>query len=144
GLDALPIRDSVYLIVVSDHGMARYTPQQYVSLDRLIDTTGIRIPSMGPSASLHIADGPARARAVRDSINRVLRHGRAYLRDEIPARLHYRADPRVGDVVVIMEEPYQVGLSSRRPRAPGGNHGWDAAYDDMHGILGVVGPGVRA
>jgi predicted AlkP superfamily pyrophosphatase or phosphodiesterase len=144
GIEALPVRDSVYLVVVSDHGMARYTPQQYVLLDRLIDTSGITVASTGPVANLHVSGGPARAAAVRDSINRVLGHGRAYLRAELPARLHYGADPRVGDVVVVMEEPYQIGLSSRRPRLPGGNHGWDPAYDDMHGILVVFGPGVRA
>lgn len=143
GLDALPFRDSVYVIVVSDHGMSRSTPQQYVALETLVDTAGVRTADAGPSANLHVAGGPARARLVRDSINRRIVHGRAYLRADVPARLHYRADPRIGDVVVIMDEPWQVGLGGRRPRQAGGTHGWDPASPCMRGILVVAGPRVR-
>jgi predicted AlkP superfamily pyrophosphatase or phosphodiesterase len=142
GIRALPIRDSVYVIVVSDHGMARTAAANYASLPALIDTTGVRIADAGPNANLHVAGGAAHARAIRDSLNRVLTHGRAYLREEVPARLHYSADPRVGDVVIVLDEPFLVGISPRPPR-DSATHGWDPVYPEMHGIFLVTGPGVR-
>jgi predicted AlkP superfamily pyrophosphatase or phosphodiesterase len=141
GIRALPIRDSVYVIVVSDHGMARYTAANYTSLPTLIDTTGVRIADAGPNANLHVAGGAAQARALCDSLNKVLTHGRAYLRAEVPARLHYSADPRVGDVVIVLDEPFIVGVSSHAPR-DSATHGWDPVYPEMHGIFLVTGPGV--
>lgn len=143
GIDSLPIRDRVYLVLVSDHGMAAYTTGQYMAIEDLIDPRDVRVADSGPNANLHVTGGPARARAVRDSLNRVLRHGRAYLRREIPARLHYRADPRIGDVVIIMDEPYQVGPAARAPSGPGGSHGWDPASSSMSAIFLAMGPGIK-
>lgn len=143
GVERLPIRDSVFVLLVSDHGMLGYTPDQVELVDRLIDTTGVRIADIGPNANLHVQGGAARAREVRDALNRGLRHGRAYLRAEVPARFHYRDDPRIGDVVIVMEAPWQVTVSSRAFRRPGGAHGWDPELPGMRGIFVAMGPGVR-
>lgn len=143
GIQALPIRDSAYVILVSDHGMTPYTPETYVAVESLIDTVGVFLADGGPNANIHVTGGAARAVILRDSINARLTHGRAYLRQEIPARLHYRADPRIGDIVVIMEEHYQFGGRAYLPRRPGGNHGWDPAYPSMHGLFLVAGPRLR-
>lgn len=143
GVDAMPIHDQVYFVLVADHGMAPYTRAQWTSLEDLIDTTGVRIADGGPNATLHVAGGMGQARAIRDSINRRLTHGRAYLREETPARLHYRADPRIGDVVVIMEESYQAGAREHAPKHDGGTHGWDPELPAMHALFLAAGPGVR-
>jgi hypothetical protein len=55
-------------------------------------------------ANLHVTGGIARTRAVQDALNRGLKHGRAFLRADVPARLRHSANPRIGDVVVIMDE----------------------------------------
>ena len=143
GVESLPIRDRVYVVLVSDHGMAAYTPQNYVPLESLIDPTHVRVSDTGPNTYLHVPGGIAGARAVRDSLNRALRHGRAYLRAEIPARFHYRADPRIGDVLIIMDEPWLVGPAALAPSGPAGSHGWDAASPSMGGIFLAMGPAIR-
>ena len=143
GIQTLPIRDSTYVVLVSDHGMTTYTPETAVALESLIDTVGVLLADGGPNANLHVSGGAARAAAVRDALNARLRHGRAYLRKDMPARLHYRADPRIGDVVVIMEEHYQIMRRSSLPKRPGGTHGWDPAYPSMHGIFLVAGPRIK-
>lgn len=143
GLQTLPIRDSTYVVLVSDHGMTTYTPETAVALESLIDTVGILLADGGPNANLHVSGGAARAVMVRDTLNARLQHGRAYLRKEVPARLHYRADPRIGDVVVIMEEHYQIVRRASLPKRAGGTHGWDPAFPSMHGIFLVAGPSIR-
>jgi arylsulfatase A-like enzyme len=145
GLAAHPLRDSTYVVVVSDHGMAAVNSAQYQALATLVDTGGVRAGHAGSGAlaGLFVGGERARARALRDTLNRVLRHGRAYLRDEVPERLHYRADPRAGDVVVVMEQPYLVGMAAAPRGDLGGTHGWDPASPAMHGILLVSGPRTR-
>jgi predicted AlkP superfamily pyrophosphatase or phosphodiesterase len=143
GLQMLPIRDSAYIVLVSDHGMTTFTPETYVAIESLIDTLGVIVADGGPNANLHVVGGTARAVIVRDSLNARLTHGRAYLRQDVPARLHYSADPRIGDVVVIMEEHYQFGRSANAPKRPGGSHGWDPANISMHGLFLVAGPHIK-
>jgi predicted AlkP superfamily pyrophosphatase or phosphodiesterase len=100
----------------------------------------------GPVAHLHLRDA-TRARRMRDDLNTRLRHGRAYLRDEVPTRHHYRDDPRIGHVVVIMDEAWTLGLpprSTTRVRERWGAHGWDPALPSMQAIFIAMGPGIRA
>jgi predicted AlkP superfamily pyrophosphatase or phosphodiesterase len=142
GIDRLPLRDRVYVMLVADHGMSEMSPRWYVALDSLIDTVGVRIADAGPNVNLHVQGGATRSAVLRDSINRRMRHGRAYLRGEIPVRLHYGADPRIGDLVVVMEEHFTIGTAGRAPRENGGTHGWDPAIPSMHAIFLVSGPGI--
>jgi predicted AlkP superfamily pyrophosphatase or phosphodiesterase len=143
GIEALPIRDQVYVLLVSDHGMAAAGPETAVAFESFIDMEGIVVGDSGPAANLHVEGGPARARQVRDALNAGLEHGRAYLRADVPRHLHYRADPRIGDVVVLMDEHYQIRPQDRMPRSAGGTHGWDPTLPSMHGIFLAMGPGIR-
>lgn len=142
GLQASPIRDRIFLVIVSDHGMSESTPEQYTAIDSLIDMKGVEVADGGPNANLHISGGPQRVREVWNELNQKLKHGRAYLRADIPYRFHYRSNPRIGDVVVIMDEHYQIGLSERAPHAAGGSHGWDPTLASMQGIFLAMGPGI--
>ena len=139
GIEGMPLKDSLYLVLVSDHGMSETSPRWFAALDSLIDTTGVRnADATGPLANLYVQGGRARATALRDSINRRMRHGRAYLRGELPAHLHYNKDPRIGDLVVVMDDHFQIGY--RAPREDGGNHGWDPTLPNMHAIFVASGP----
>jgi predicted AlkP superfamily pyrophosphatase or phosphodiesterase len=144
GMDRLPadVRGRVYLVIVSDHGMSETSPRWYAALDTLIDLAGVRIADGGPLANLHVDGGLARAVVLRDSINRRMRHGMAYARGDVPVALHYNTDPRIGDLVVIMDEHFTVGSANRAPRRNGGGHGWDPSLPSMHAAFLVMGPGI--
>ncbi|HET7631362.1 MAG TPA: ectonucleotide pyrophosphatase/phosphodiesterase [Gemmatimonadaceae bacterium] len=144
GIARLPIADSVYLVLVSDHGMAQTGPEYFVALEGLMDTAGVRVAGTGPEANLFVSGDSGRAAVLRDSLNRKLAHGRAYLRADLPARFHYSQDPRAGDLVVVMDQPYLIGLGGSRSRQQAGTHGWDPANPSMRAILVIDGPGVRA
>lgn len=144
GIETLPIKDRVYLILLADHGMSETSPRWYAALDTLIDLQGVRISDPGPNVKLHVQGGAPRARVLRDSINRRMRHGRAYLRAEVPARLHYNHDPRIGDIVVIMNDHFTVGRANRPPKEGSATHGWEPAQSSMHAIFVASGPGIPA
>jgi predicted AlkP superfamily pyrophosphatase or phosphodiesterase len=83
GIDALPIRDRIYLIITSDHGMVNTSDAQAVALDSLLDTSELAdvVASFGgPVANIHTKGGIARARALVEKINSKLARGTAYLR----------------------------------------------------------------
>ncbi len=145
GIDALPHRGAVSVVLVSDHGMGAVRPGGMIDLSGAADLRGVRAVVTGPGANLFVAGGPARARAVRDDVNdgtggAGLTGGRAYLRNEVPAALRYRANPRIGDVVVVADPGFMFDFGS--PPPPAGMHGWDPRHPDMHGIFLASGPDI--
>jgi predicted AlkP superfamily pyrophosphatase or phosphodiesterase len=146
GIDTLPIKDRIYVLVTSDHGMAETSASRTVMLGSLIDPASVRVSFDGPVTGLLVITGEQEARHIRDEINSRLQHGRAYLRRDVPEKHRFRADPRIGDVVIIMDEPWTL-LGS--PPATGpvrdrwGNHGWDPELPAMHAVFMITGPDIR-
>ena len=171
GIDRLQVRDQVYLLITSDHGMVNTSTAQTVRLDSILDATEIASVDAGfsgPVASLHISGGPDRARLIRDRINARVARGTAYLRQDLPARYNYTSNPRIGDVVVVMDEGWTMSASrparaaaapatatekpaaptakpaaERAPRERYGAHGWDNAFPSMRALFLIAGPGIR-
>ena len=144
GIDALPIADRVYVLLTSDHGMVDTPAGQILPLGAVVDTSGLRVGYSGAVTGLHVEGGAAKAADLRDRINARLTHGRAYLRAELPERYRYRADPRAGDVVIVMDESWMLTHTSLAALLPGrwGRHGWDPALPSMQALFVLAGPGI--
>lgn len=144
GLAALPHGDRITVIVVSDHGMDGYTPETtaYIA-DALGSMEGIRMPESGPTGNLWVEGGPERIRAVRDSIDQALEHVSVWLADETPERLHYRGNPRMGDLVVMPDSGWVVYPENDRPAQGGFTHGWDNTLLSMRSLFVATGPRLR-
>lgn len=142
GIDKLPYADDIYIILVSDHGQSSYDQSaRFLCLDGLLDLDDISIVEGGTFAYLFLdrAD-PARAEHIRDEINRVWRHGRAWLPAEAPARWHINDTSSFPDVIV-QPDPH-FGVVSRKQKLANltrGDHGWDPSFRDMHGIFLAAG-----
>ena len=147
GIDALPVRDRINVLITSDHGMVDASAAQAIPIESLVDLTGVEATFDGPVTSLHVTGGDrARATELRDRLNARLEHGHAYLRQELPERFHYRTDPRGGDVIVVMEESWRLTRAGGKPprRERWGAHGWDNALPSMRATFLAMGPGIRA
>ena len=144
GIEALGLGNRVFLLLTSDHGMVETGTDFTIRLDSLVDSSLIQTAYGGPVASVHVKGGTAAALLVRDRVNARLTHGRAWLREDLPERYHYRADPRAGDVVIVMDESWTIATSIlTRPWGRWGMHGWDPVLPSMHALFVVAGPGVR-
>jgi len=169
GVARLQVRDQVYILVTSDHGMVNTSTLQTVRLDSILeaaDVASIKAGFSGPVASLHINGGADRARAIRDRINARVARGTAYLRRDLPARFNYSDNPRNGDIIVVMDESWTMSASRPAPRTPTspgqpaaptaklpaaeraprerwGQHGWDNAFPSMRALFLLAGPGIR-
>lgn len=146
---AMPIRDSVNVVVVSDHGMAAVSAERVMPVfDALlragIDTAGIRASDNGPTMSLWFGGDSARLARARAALPAALPHADVYPRDSVPARLHMAGNPRAGDLLLVA---WPGNLLFRRRvtdmSLAGGAHGFDPAWEDMQGIFVAAGPNVR-
>jgi len=143
-LETLSIRERIFVIIVSDHGMLSVRRDHVVWMDSLIhEEPGEWIGALGAYASLHLNPAVHDPIKTRDRLNAVLRHGRAYLREELPESLHYRLDRNIGDVVILMDMPHLIWWKEFESLLPHGEHGWNPAHPDMHGIFVATGPGIK-
>lgn len=134
GIARLPHADQVYVIVVSDHGMAENDKDRQVDLTQIVDLRGVRAVTNGPVVSLYLDGDEDRGQRITQRINDRTDDVRAFVRREVPRHLHYRAHPRIGDVVVIPREGASVRFRID-PDPPRGMHGWDPTLVSMHGIF---------
>lgn len=143
GLDALPHGDQVYVVVVSDHGMLLAPAEENDPLDITV-FPGVRFITGGPYASVVVDEGDAgRAAQVRDSIRTMLPGGYGvYLRGEVPERFHYRANPRIGDIVIVAPAGRTVVEPDRVQSQDYWTHGWDNALTEMGAVFVARGPGI--
>ena len=143
GIDALPHGHQVTVVLVSDHGMMR-APADDVDVYDPALFPGVRLIESGPYASLVVDEGGAeRARAVRDSLRALMPANGVYLREEVPERLHYRSDPRIGDIVIVAAPGRTVVTPDRVPGRDTFTHGWDNAVREMGAIFMARGPRIR-
>lgn len=136
GLSRLPITEQVTLIVTSDHGMDGYLADhiEYLS-DALPNLEGIRPMEMGPNGTLFVEGGRDQVIAVRDAINAALDHVTAHLTEETPEHLHYRGNPRMGDLVLMPDSGWAVYPANDRPARLGFTHGWDPKITSMRALF---------
>lgn len=143
-IERLPYGDRVYVVAVSDHGMARVDPDRPILVSDAVDLRGVRAVPLGPGLSLHVDGDDERSAAIKDTFNSRVdeRNGRAFLRNEAPPHLHLADNPRYGDVILLPAEGVQVAFR-RNQSSPAGMHGWDPALPSMHGVFLVRGPRIE-
>jgi len=142
GIEALPHASAIFVVLVSDHGIMSQHADGADVLDMEL-FPGVRLGQAGPYASLYVDEGGhERAVAVRDSIAAMMPENGVYLRADVPERLHYSADPRVGDIVIVAAEGRSIVAPGRVPEGDGFNHGWDNEFAGMGGIFLAQGPGI--
>ncbi len=142
GLDALPHGQRVYLVVLSDHGMLKAEAARAQALDLSL-FPGVRMVEGGPYATLWVDEGgPERLPGLRDSLQALLPESDVWLRQDVPERLHYGADPRSGDVLILPPAGATVNTPDRMPRHDDYTHGWDNQTPEMGAIFLVRGPGI--
>jgi alkaline phosphatase D len=145
GVESLPIRDSVNVIVLSDHGMEESPQEKMLPLRPMlaaagIDTMRVQMGDNGPSMSLWFAGDSVLARRTLDALNAGLVRARAYARGATPARWHLDGNARAGDVIVVAEPGYVVAKGAQDRVLDRGTHGWDPIDPAMHGIFVAAGP----
>ena len=113
GIDQLTVRDQVYLLITSDHGMVNTSTAQTVRLESILDAPEIASVDCRLQWTVRACTSPVAPTRPADprSHQRRVARGTAYLRQDLPARFNYRDNPRTGDVVMVMDEGWTISAS---------------------------------
>jgi len=131
------------IFVVSDHGMAAVTGD--VDISKLADLTGVETATNSTDFKFYSSD-PKRIDKLYSELHGKDPRIEVYRRGEIPERLHYSGNQRIGDLVALAIEPVVLHLAQRPGQTlPKGMHGYDVArMPDMRGIFFAAGPDLKA
>jgi hypothetical protein len=137
GLEARRALDATTLLLVSDHGMARF--DERIDLAGALDAagTGVRV-SGGGGFAMGTAGVDPRGIDAAVEIARGLGL-ESWPRAAAPSELHLD-HPRFGDVVFLAPPGRVIGA---RGESAGGAHGYRPEQPAMHGILLAVGRGAE-
>lgn len=135
------------LVIVSDHGMATTDGQtQTLMLDDHVDLKTVQVDFDGPLAGLRPLDGDVtalvRRLATLPSTHKVYRAG------DLPARWHLTGSHRIPDVWIVPDPGWRIQRRSAFTRTRDyrlkGEHGYDNAAAEMHGIFIAHGPAFKS
>lgn len=132
--------DKVNLVLVSDHGMSQLSPERTVYLDDVVDTASIRITSLSPDLMITPRDGDAAALLAKI---KKLPHVSAWLKADVPERLHYNEGRRITPIVAVADDGWTVAIHGGRSGFEGGAHGYDNSNASMNAVFIAHGPAFR-
>jgi predicted AlkP superfamily pyrophosphatase or phosphodiesterase len=144
GLSARGLLDRVNLVIVADHGMAATSPDRVIDLDDVVDATAFHLVVGGAVAGL--SPEPGRDADLARLVSAPHAHFQCWRRADIPARLHYGANPRVPPIVCLAETGWLITTRQEAARHSGfplGQHGYDGADPSMAALFIAHGPAFR-
>ncbi|XP_039997858.1 bis(5'-adenosyl)-triphosphatase enpp4 [Xiphias gladius] len=129
----------INVLVTSDHGMAQCSAERLIQLDNCLHPNNYTLVDLTPVAALIPHTDPE---DVVNRLNKCHAHMKAYLKKDIPDRLHYRNNERIQPIILIADEGWTiVQQGSKLPRL--GDHGYDNSLPSMHPFLAAAGPSFR-
>lgn len=152
GLRARAVDRKVNLIVVSDHGMAPAPPNELVVLDDYFDATAAQHVEFGAQVTHIFPKAGDAARLFRSIKRDELKHADCYLKNQFPARFHYRDNRRIGGIICKADEGWRLISRKRyeddlkqpnRSTNIRGAHGYDNQLRSMRAIFIARGPAFR-
>jgi len=143
GIEKLPHGKDVYVLLVSDHGMAGYDRDEPpLVLDQIIDLEGAHAVEGGPFVFIHVDnDDGSRVLKMRDAINAQWSCGKALLPADAPAAWNIGDSPRWPDLIVQADPGCAViSTSAMQQKLTPADHGWAPELAGMRGIFYAQGP----
>lgn len=142
GVKALGLEDRCYVLVVSDHGMSRFAPDQVVYLEDYVEPDSVIATLSGPM----IAITPKAGLGVESLLARFpkeIRGARACRTADLPPEFHYGGTPRIAPLCLLADEGWRVEIRHGTKVDKVAQHGYDPRLESMHAIFLARGPKVR-
>jgi predicted AlkP superfamily pyrophosphatase or phosphodiesterase len=140
-LSKLPYAKRINLIVLSDHGMAKVSPEKYINLKSVVPDRMIASISGGNPVYL-IKPAENKSDSVLFLINKTP-GVKAWLKEMLPERWHYGTNPRIPEIVAVADSSWYVGTRPFVGTLIGGSHGYDNRNSDMYAVFYAAGPAFK-
>jgi predicted AlkP superfamily pyrophosphatase or phosphodiesterase len=135
----------VNVFVVSDHGMLAVEGEP-VDLSKYADLSRFHIAEGVAQMMLYSRDRELIATSYA-ALNGKDPRFAVYRKEDLPARLHYSDNPRIGDLVIMATAPVLLSAHAPDPHKsqPKGMHGYDVEkFPEMRGIFYAEGPDLKS
>jgi predicted AlkP superfamily pyrophosphatase or phosphodiesterase len=136
----------VNVLVVSDHGMTPIRRDRIAILEDYLPTDKYQLDFHGPVAGLRPLEGGDAA--LTEALGKLPSFVKAYRTEELPARFHIEAGPRVPPIWLLPEEGGEIlpraYYERYRNTLNKADHGYDPAFESMRGILIAHGPSFQS
>ncbi|KAL9950873.1 hypothetical protein ACROYT_G043443 [Oculina patagonica] len=147
GLKNRSMEDKINIILVGDHGMAPkscnrtvYTDTYNVTLDDVYSPQWYGGPfvTMDPKPGVSAEEIVSRLKCKSS-------HFRVFLKENLPKRLHYSENRRIGRIIAIPEDGWLLGFNSTSGirYCNGGDHGYDNLDFNMRTLFVAHGPAFK-
>jgi ectonucleotide pyrophosphatase/phosphodiesterase family member 5 len=142
-LDEIKMRDSVNIIILSDHGMTDVSTEKVINTEKIINDASCKVYDDGPIQ--FIEPQKDKVKETYEKLKKNENHYKVYLRDDVPQYYHFNDNPFIGTIVVIADLGWSAVKNKRQEHAEKekGNHGFDNNQTDMHGIFLATGPNFK-
>lgn len=139
-LDEIKMRDSVNVIIVSDHGMTNISKERVINIEKMIESYNCKFNDDGPF--MQIDPPKEKLLEVYNIIKKNENHYKVFLKTEMPAYYHYNKSPFIYSIIVIADIGWSLIANTKNDwlNKSKGNHGYDNNNLDMHGIFLATGP----
>eukprot|EP00249_Psilotum_nudum_P023266 c28811_g1_i1 orf=707-2356(-) len=150
GLEQRGVFDDVTLILVGDHGMVSTCDKKLIFLEDFSHWLSIPprwVDSVTPVLAIRPPPG-VDLKGICTNITMALNSGKVrngqflkvYLKEDLPARLHYSVGDRIQPIIGIVDEGYKMEKKSSNIKECGGAHGYDNEHLSMRTIFIGHGP----
>ena len=136
----LDIFDKIDFIVVSDHGMATFTPEQSVNLAEYLPRDSFRYVFDGVPTLLYPNEGYTETAY---EILKKVPHITVWKKGEVPERFVYGKNARIPELIVAPDIGTYVVFGNQPKAKAGGAHGYDNFTPEMEGIFYAAGPSFK-
>jgi predicted AlkP superfamily pyrophosphatase or phosphodiesterase len=133
----LDIFKKINFIVLSDHGMATYTPDKYVNLYKYLPRDSFDYVFDGVPTYLY--PKPTYTETAYNILKEVPNIS-VYRKGEIPEKFVYGTHERISELIVLPDIGTYVHFRETDRAYTGGAHGYDNFAQEMEGIFYAAGP----
>lgn len=133
----LDIFPQIDFIVLSDHGMATYLPENYVNLNQYLPRDSFDHVFEGVPTMLY--PKPSFVDSAYAVLKRV-QHVTVWRKDEIPEQFVYGKNARIGELIVLPDLGTMLHFRDKDYPIKGGAHGYDNFAPEMEAIFYASGP----
>ncbi|XP_067027569.1 ectonucleotide pyrophosphatase/phosphodiesterase family member 3-like isoform X2 [Acropora muricata] len=147
GLKDRCLEDKINIIMVGDHGMSQTSCERVVYIDKY-NVTLNDIQSSQQYGGPFMSIDPKSGISAEDIVNRLhckSPHLRVFLKKDLPKRLHYSLNRRIGQIILIAEDEWLIGTNASAGfrYCKGGTHGYDNLDVNMRALFVAHGPSFK-
>ena len=142
-LEKINMKDSVNVILLSDHGMTEIDTSRVIRVDKILEGFNYKIGGTKPVMT--IQPEKENFEEIFDLLKRNEFHYKVYKKENLPDFYHYNENPFIYSIILVAdlgwsltnEQMFEEMITSK------GNHGYDNNHTDMHGIFIAAGPAFK-